>query len=126
MVCFFALFSRSLFRECSLNSNLMPISFQSISAATALVSDFSHTSFISAGVLHFRGYFHHASDIADQTTLFSLSGKTAKFRSEGILVDKNPSKFNAPIYINANDNKILLNSYMEATSNWCLIRQICY
>lgn len=99
----------------------MPISFQSISAVSERISDFGHNSFISAGVLHFRGYLHHTSDIGDQTTLFSLSGKTAKFRSEGILVDKNPSKFNAPIYINANDNKIILNSYMEWTSNWCFV-----
>lgn len=104
-----------------LNSNLMPISFQSISAVSERISDFGHNSFISAGVLHFRGYFRHASDIADQTALFSLSGKTAKFRSEGILVDKNPSKFDAPIYINANDNKIILNSYMEATNQWCFV-----
>lgn len=106
-----------------LSSNFLPNAFTGILAInTNEVTDFGHNSFVSAGVLHFRGYCKFATALADQKQLFQISGKTAKFRSEGIIVTKQPSAFIAPIYITENSNTIILNSSISgAISSWCFI-----
>ena len=109
--------------ESVLNSNLMPNAFTGVSPInTSLVTDFGHNSFTAAGVLHIRGFCHLAA-MADQTQIFQISGKTAKFRSEGVIIMKQPAAIVAPIYIPADSNTIYLNSAISSSlaSYWSFV-----